>query len=401
MRSLFLTLSILFIACAQIFPQFQEGYIITNKNDTLFGFVEFADKGKTPEVCNFITALDEPVKTYNPGEIKAFRYLEGKYFVSREIIIDSVASNVYLEWLIKGKASILSYAPNRTQIQYFILLENDSIYELENTKQMRELNGRNFEIEKKEYKGVLTAYLSDCPSIFSDIRTSSFNSKSFVKIAKEYHETTCDTEECIIYADESRKLKFSVGFALNTFSPRVTLNDDLPEDLYASQTFGYGLALDISNLSFISNRLSIRTKIVYNNILYSYDAENLYWADDDDVMEVKTLKIPLQFTYSFFNTKLTPYLSVGVTPNIRIDYKELNHLLVNHVTSHYDYEYGLSPFQIGYGGALGVKYAFSSKYALSLECNYERGIRFFGTYADDNTQISSLIFQTSFLYNIN
>jgi hypothetical protein len=73
---------------------------------------------------------------------------------------------------------------------------------------------------------------------------------------------------------------------------------------------------------------------------------------------------------------------------------------MNHITRHYDYNLGFKPLQFGLQGGLGAKYTFLPQLTFSVECVFERGGRFFGTYAKDLSRTNSLIVQTSLLYNL-
>ena len=383
-----------------VFSQFREGYIIDNKNDTVPGLLKYSTSLVNPEVCIFKRSEQGPEIQYGPEDIKAFRYLSDKYYISEKIPVEGGYKQVFLEWLIKGRASMFTYVPNGLQSRYFILLENDSIYELLNTQQVREKEGRTYQIDKKEYVGALTYYLNDCPALFPQIRASSFTSKSLTRIAKKYHEKTCDTEDCIIYADESRKLRFNTGPVMNTFLPEVHLNNELPEELYTSRKYGFGCVVEISNLSFLTKRLFLRSGIIYSRQDYYWGSDDIYWNENDEVLEFRSLLIPFQLNFQILKSKFTPFAAIGITANIRFNYIEHSHLLMNHITQHFDYNLGFKPLQPGYRAGLGVKYTFVPELTFTLECMYDRGGRFFGTYVKDLSRTSSIIAQCSLQFNL-
>jgi opacity protein-like surface antigen len=396
-----LVIIILLVINFQLFAGFKEGYILTSGGDTLRGWLSYDDKIANPSSCMFKLNEDDPPTQYLPGEIRGYRYKDnGRYFASMTVPLDQENKTLFLEWLIKGKANILCYAPNAIEIRYFIILDNDSIYELKNTLQREVKEGKVYEFEKKEYVGALTYYLGDCPSLYHDIRTAAFSSKSFVNVAKKYHELTCDSTDCIIYADNSRKLRFSLGILMNTYLPQVTLNNERPESLSTSRLYGFGIAFQLSNLSFISRRLQVSSGFSYSKNIYSYDPEGLYFADKGQVFEFKSFKIPLHLDFDILNRKVTPFVGAGITANVRYDFVENNQLLMNYITRYFDYDLGIAPFQLGYTVSLGLKWSFLENYSVKAECQYETGNGFFGTYITDMSGISQVIFQCSLLYHL-
>lgn len=171
--------------------------------------------------------------------------------------------------------------------------------------------------------------------------------------------------------------------------------------MLCNPVYAFGLAVRISNLYFISKQLQVNTGFSYAKLRFSYDPEEIYYYHEDDLLEYTNLKIPVQFSYSLLKTRFSPYLAAGITINSRFNYVESNHLNMNFVTRHYDYNLGISSVQLGYNGALGLRWSFMQKLSFRVECQYEYGRRFFGTYVADYSQLQTLVIQSSLLYQFN
>jgi len=216
MKKTALLFAFIIAATLQCNSQFKEGYIITNDDKTINGYINFQGSINNSDHCEFRLQPEGDVRVYEPGEIKAFRFNDSKYFSSMEISINNNPKIVFLEWLIKGRVSILEYKPSISETRYFLITEDNSIIELTNSSQNIIKDGNIYDIKKQEYKNTLFYYLADCPTLKPNIETSLFSSKSLINIAKEYHARTCDSWDCIIYEAKDRKLKYSIGFSGRT-----------------------------------------------------------------------------------------------------------------------------------------------------------------------------------------
>jgi hypothetical protein len=79
------------------------GYIITNKQDTIHGLIDFRTDRMNNSVCKFKVSLQDSVKTYLPYEISGYRFVnETKYYISKTVTIDKVEYKLFLEYLVQG-----------------------------------------------------------------------------------------------------------------------------------------------------------------------------------------------------------------------------------------------------------------------------------------------------------
>ncbi|MCE5344811.1 MAG: hypothetical protein LLG13_00810 [Bacteroidales bacterium] len=387
MKQLYL-ISLFTIVCISGFSQFKEGYIVYNGNDTIFGYINFEGSLLNSDHCVFQVQLNSDAQIYKPADIKAFRFIHSKYFVSREILVNNKPQKVFLEWLIEGRASILTYTQSVSVVRYFLLLEDDSLIELTNTSHVSDVDNKHYIHDNKEYIGLLKFYFRDCPSLQPRIETVFFDSKSLIKITKDYHDRTCKTGDCIIYEDRNRKVKIEFGISAGFLSSNLKLNNSIPEKVYPSNSIEYGLALNISNLPLLSSKFSSRLNIMFQNSLYKYDTTDLSLViKDDKICKIDYIRIPLQLNYNFSHKKLNPYISLGINLNFRLAYKKYDQYLINHIKKDYPFkeDRGIYSFQYGLNSGLGLNYVISPRLGISFGYHFEYSPRFFGNYVNDYT----------------
>ncbi len=61
---------------------FRPGYTITNSNDTIKGVLLYKDFN-TSKICKFRKGMDDNTTDYSPSDIHAFRFDDGKYYISK------------------------------------------------------------------------------------------------------------------------------------------------------------------------------------------------------------------------------------------------------------------------------------------------------------------------------
>ena len=103
---------------AQINPR--PGYIITNENDTINGYLDFRTGNKNSRKCDFCAETETIYKSYYPNDIKGFRFIEdGKMYISKKIKVNNESADVFLEYLNKGIVNRYSFSHAATR-RYFM-----------------------------------------------------------------------------------------------------------------------------------------------------------------------------------------------------------------------------------------------------------------------------------------
>ncbi len=225
---------------------FKKGYIITNKNDTVFGLIDFRTDHTNSLLCKFKYFENVPDTIYKPTDISSYRFIEeGKYYVSRTVEIDKILRTVFLEYLVQGIIN-LYYLPESNGYYFF---ENQK-GEIISTTKNRDVIVENNKIKQdNRYKGVMSYVFKDYLPLAQETSKAEFDRRSMIEYTKEYHDKICDSgEKCIIFENDYKKkftkLDFSVygGFEYNN----IKINYDLIPEMYSYSPV-VGAVLNISS----------------------------------------------------------------------------------------------------------------------------------------------------------
>jgi hypothetical protein len=321
--------------------EFKEGYVITLKGDTTKGFILSQESKSASVQCVFKTEANSSTTTYKPGEISGYRYSDGKYYISKEISIDSTTKKVvFLEFLIKGKANVYYYVDNE---EHYYVEKGSNLMELTEPIETYTKDGHTY-ITPSKYKGKLMYELQDCPEIGNEIQNTRLNHKSLIKLMKDYHEKVCTTESCIIYEKNnlSPKLKFGVivGASKNMYDFGGQINTNY------GNSFQIGAGLKMTNIFMFNSHLNLKAKLLfekdsksytvsledgihnypvtYNNVNYILNDVNYgggasipYLPSMKVDLSVIDLKIPISLNYDFNLSKSTVYtLGIGISNKV-------------------------------------------------------------------------------------
>lgn len=185
---------------------FRPGYIIKSDRDTLFGEINYQNEEQMCKICSFRMKDNTNAVNYSASEISGYRFIDGKYFVSKNV--DN--KTVFLEFLIKGKVNIY-YSTDFKVDHYYI--EKDSIGLIEMPyKEEYKIKGNNEVLVKsKKHIGLLTYYMQDAPNLQSEIQSiKTPDRKNLIALAKDYHKKVCNDYECIVFEDKPVLIKVNL-----------------------------------------------------------------------------------------------------------------------------------------------------------------------------------------------
>jgi hypothetical protein len=413
MKKYLLVFFVLFINIS-LKAQFKEGYVITNTNDSVYGLIKSDGAISNSYFCKFKRNIGDKETTYYPSDIHSFRFLEGKYFISKTVKIDSTYKRVFLEWLIKGKANILTYSGDASEIRFYLNLDADSLIELKNTKS---IIGDQY-YERKEYRGILNYYLQKA-EIKSQIDRTQFFRNSLIDVAKEYHIKVCQNEECIVF-ESKNQIKVGIGLSLATYNSKLTLNNYIPEKAGVNSSLGYALSFNFSNFNLFSPRFSVQTGIEYhhiksryldnslrflmvdssvneyNNITTYYDTIKIS-SDNNLICKFDLIRLPLTLRYTFHFKKIQPFIGIGFSSNFRLNRKMGFSYLQNYVQDVSNSKIFI--YQCNFMANAGIKMKLSTKLGIFFDAEYEYGTRFFGNYAKDYSHTTNFLTHFGIILN--
>lgn len=184
---------------------FRPGYIISNTGDTLYGDVDYRGDLFMSIVCKFKDA-ENTINEYSPYDIKAYRFDDSKYYVSREI----GKKKFFLEYLIKGKINVY-YMRDENGDHYYLDKEDVQLTEIPYEKGIKYVDGKQVSYESNRHIGLLSYYMQDATDFQSRIQSiGKPEHRSLIKLAEDYHNNVCDDEQCIIYEKQQPLLKVNL-----------------------------------------------------------------------------------------------------------------------------------------------------------------------------------------------
>lgn len=213
---------------------FRKGYIITNSGDILYGSINI--NTNLHRKCGF-KIDNEKEEVYSPFDIKGFQLEDGKYYISKAVVLkedykvvkqidkgnfNSSASvdrkwtgsentfidSVFLEFLVEGKINL--YYLKRADIDHYFM-EDSSHTMIDLTTQHVEIRKggiQYFEIEDKMSKGAIRYFMKDAPQLHDKIDRAPIQHKSLIDLSADYHRSVCKDKECIIYERKIKSMKY-------------------------------------------------------------------------------------------------------------------------------------------------------------------------------------------------
>lgn len=199
MRNVFLTL-ILLSLCTLGMGQInlREGIVITLQGDTLHGDIDYRTDEMNAKNCLFRQDGTSDFTNFQPGEIKAYRFLEnGRYYVSKHTPDGKL---LFLEYVVRGQLNLY----------YVGSTIHNNIYYLENEK------GELIQFEEQNYTVSKVARRKNLYQAFAMTRESESTQKMLwrndltrdvaTKAVVNYNHEVCPDGECEILEYRSKVL---------------------------------------------------------------------------------------------------------------------------------------------------------------------------------------------------
>lgn len=282
---------------------FISGYVIKNHSDTLFGFVDYRNWEKNPDMIKFKTNVENDPISFKPTDITEFR-VEDEIYVSG--IIDTEVSPIqtdrleadpqinlkvdtaFLQTLFRGKKSLYYYKSSDGKENFYI--EHAAGFDLlVYKKYLKYQDGTNAIIENKKYLGQLILYLDDCTTIHSKLENTLYKQNSLMKLFQYYYE--CSSSE-IYFQKNIEKISTEIGvLAGGSFTSLEFKGDAFSYLVHA----GYNSSINFSTGLYFDLILprNQRKWSIYNEILFStYKVKGSYEEyENEDKYSITTTEI--------------------------------------------------------------------------------------------------------------
>jgi hypothetical protein len=289
---------------------FKPGYVITNDEDTLYGLINLRSNFSNSRKCIYKKDKDAEEETFMPGEIKAYRIENHKYYLFKAVEINGQTGSYFLEYLVSGITDL--YYLNNPESEYYFIEKEGKLILLSNATIMREnVDGTTYAFPSNQYIGVLKYEFRDAPELSKEINNTSFSYKSLIDITKKYHNSICKDYVCIDY---SRSVKTSLRFEsyigmINSWIGMETSDEHIYD---ASPLMGFNFDIKPAK---ILQRWGLQIGLNYANCNFTGVFGNSLYTDIERSFKVHAaysmIGLPLMIEYSFPVRKIQPYLSAG------------------------------------------------------------------------------------------
>jgi hypothetical protein len=336
---------------------FVPGYIVTLKQDTIRGEIDFRTDEANAKKCLFRKSGTGTEKLYLPGEIDGYRITNnGKFYVSRKITIKGRESTVFLEYLIKGLMNVYYYKTTE-QTFYFFEKQNGQMQLI--TKEPDKIVDNQM-VEDHKYDGELRYLFRDDIASQYDSKYIDYNQKTMIDIAKKYHHSLCTTgEECIVFENKQpdiRMIECSFTVYAGVCFSQYKISNDYPSlkkytGLASSPCPLLGLGINLH-----SPRLSKSFSMLVDISMSGLNIKNKAISDIAK-MDISgyVLSPKIGFKYAYPRYKLRPVAELAFEYTSILDAKgrsweDYNSLILNNKT------YRMRTNFWGANGGIGVDY---------------------------------------------
>lgn len=353
------------------------GFIIKNDGDTVTCLLKNNNLVVNAQECTYKTNTNSEEIINKPFDIRAFRYENDRYYLSKRVKINNEYRDVFLQFLVDGKAD-LYYMKDKEKDHYFLEM-NDTIAELVNSEVERYIDGVAYVQQRREYSCTMQTMFADCQEIQSQIQKSKFNHKNLVNIVNNYHNIVCKDEKCIVYKRDNA-IKTSIGLigGLSISTLNIKSKEEY-YDYFEDIKFTPKLALE-SGLQFtFRNIFGLEDNYGFNLlILYRND----HFNSQKISINQNKLFVPVFLSYSINNSmKIKPLVNIGFTNSVDIKSEITDRTLERYI----------SDFTIGAMLGAGAEYKIGNLvFSLNLNTSY----KFLG----NKTAVESSILNSEIFY---
>ncbi|MCB8998996.1 MAG: hypothetical protein H6540_02860 [Bacteroidales bacterium] len=323
---------------------YKPGFLVTNQNDTLHGFINDGGSLRNSTLCVFKTEKKASPTKYTPDEILSYGFEKGNIYQTKELSFKGSYRKVFTDVLIKGDVSLFEFSRNREM--RFILQKKDeesvvllnqkvnlpvsaeSLYGLMNSDRYSPANSDRIDNQANSsfyldvYKDSIVRLFRDDENILDQIDGVKYTRKSIYKITKDYITNNCKEENCIQYEKNLRANKPGFGIysgirmsqmtflenIITTGADKELVNSKFKSDLYYS--FPVGVYFNYP-LTIVSDRLSFQAELLMNFM----DYKNVFEISPDSFINVgvksASLGIPIMLKYTFPMNRFFPFMALG------------------------------------------------------------------------------------------
>lgn len=333
---------ILIFALFPIFARGQGDYY-SIRDSTYFSFkLIHRSASKNSRFCEVKLKKDSVVR-YTPSEVAEYGFSDGRVYISRSVMVNDTARQVFLQRLVKGDVTLYYYRGKANRTFY---IEKDSSGLMEIRKRYREYPDSSFH---KFLRGTA----SDCPVVAQYASLVHYRKRPLQKFFAAY--SGCDT---------LRLPFFSYGVYLQTgvtdLLYKITIDNISLYPKHFNRDYSYTAGV-FCDLKLFRSNISIHPELYYQKNAFSgYQINNMLVTDY--VINKESVSAPILLRFALPRIQHNLYLDAGMlyTFNFRLSnslYQTTvdNYLNTVNIGKIQDVEM-LSDKQAGFMAGVGFRY---------------------------------------------
>ena len=179
----------------------REGIVITLTGDTLHGDIDYRTDAINAKQCVFYADGAKEAKTYLPGEITAYRFLDnGRYYVSRTVPTEDklFEQTLFLEYLVRGQMSV-----------YYLPVINGGLFYFENEEgELAVSRSTPRNATKEERRDALNeayAILNGSTKAREILWEKGLSPQNATQLTAAYNNEVCPDGQCEIFKYRAKK----------------------------------------------------------------------------------------------------------------------------------------------------------------------------------------------------
>ena len=254
---------------------FKDAYILISELDTIYGLIDNKNYQQNSLYCDFRNNKNDSVQRYYPKDLFAYRFINEKYYISKNIKEELKETSYFFEYLINGELDVY-FLQKDLENSYFISNDGIILNKLKYSRKIIYKDDKRMLQESNQFIGLLNYYTGEYPKLKNDIRKISIpNHKNLIRLSEKYHDLSCEGEQSIIYEKEiPREIKFNVSASHNFIVNDRFLTGESNYPVYSSnllfqlskktERIYFGLGLNYSNVKIVDeNNLGINMSFNY------------------------------------------------------------------------------------------------------------------------------------------
>jgi hypothetical protein len=308
------------IVTISVFGQmdFRPGFIIDPANDTIYGLINLGNEIKNARICSFRADEKDEIDEFSPDEILAYRFIDGKYYVSKSLRINDEEQLVFAEYLVNGIADLYFYRDENRDL-YFLEKEDGEMIPLSNEERETYVDGKRVKTYSFSYIRMLKASMGDCMEIQPSVDRAKYNHTSLTSIVSQYHDYICEGESCIIYEKPASRFEFKIGPVVGySFNHLSLKGPDLYESFVfeSSQSLQAGIRMDFW-WSRLGDKISFQLEADLNkgDFYGTSDYQRIYSSSEDSYqvyLNSLSMNILSGVNYAFPTGRIRPTAGAGL-----------------------------------------------------------------------------------------